>query len=69
MKKIKIESEQQMIVLTALVCAAILVYGTGCTVKTEFGWHGKTGRDDRTQTELVGSEKWDAEREYYNGRR
>lgn len=25
-------------------------YLTGCSFKVEFGYHGETGRDDRTQT-------------------
>lgn len=30
---------------------------SGCSIKAEFGYHGRTGRDDRVQTELVGSER------------
>lgn len=31
---------------------------TGCSVKFELGWHGETGRDDRTQSELKKKEKY-----------
>ena len=43
------------VILSAI--AAILFCG-GCSFKYEVGWHGLTGRDDRTQTQLVRDE-WD----------
>lgn len=37
-------------VLAAIVWSLAL---TGCSVKFEVGYHGQSGRDDRTQTELI----------------
>ena len=37
--------------VAGLVLAMITM--TGCSIHAEFGWHGKTGRDDRIQTQLV----------------
>ena len=48
------------LLLGVIVCIAV----TGCSVKAEFGWHGQTGRDDRVQTKLVGTEKRPAYQPY-----
>ena len=34
--------------LSALM--ALMIACSGCTIKAEFGYHGKTGRDDTTYT-------------------
>lgn len=33
--------------------AIIIAILTGCSFKVEVGYHGQSGRDDRTQTQLV----------------
>ena len=33
--------------------AAIMFGVSGCSFQVEMGYHGQTGRDDRTQTQLV----------------
>ena len=43
-------------VALGLVAAAISLVITGCSFRTEFGWHGQTGRDDRIQTQLVNTQ-------------
>lgn len=37
----------------AVAAMAILALLTACSVKFEVGYHGQSGRDDRTQTELI----------------
>lgn len=44
-----------VVVIGSLVVSAMFV--SGCSMKMEFGYHGLTGRDDRTQTQLVNSEQ------------
>ena len=43
--------------LAMALIVAVMVYNllctTGCSFKIETGYHGLTGRDDRTQTQLV----------------
>lgn len=39
------------VIASALV--AVMCSLSGCSVRYELGWHGLTGRDDRTQTQLV----------------
>ncbi len=42
---------------TSLVAGVLLsLTATGCSFKVETGWHGRTGRDDRVQTQLVNTE-------------
>lgn len=36
-----------------LILLALIVVASGCSFKVETGWHGHTGRDDRTQSVLV----------------
>lgn len=39
-------------VVWILMLLAFVVGGlSGCSIKAEFGYHGKTGRDDQTVTE------------------
>jgi hypothetical protein len=33
--------------------AAIMFGASGCSFQVEMGYHGQTGRDDRTQTQLM----------------
>lgn len=35
-----------------LVAALFVILLTGCSIKAEFGWHGETGKDDRTASQL-----------------
>lgn len=49
-----------MLLLGVIVCVAV----TGCSMRMEFGYHGQTGRDDRIQTKLVGTEKRPAYQPY-----
>lgn len=36
--------------MKVIAAIAVLIVVTGCSMKVEFGYHGETGRDDRTQT-------------------
>jgi len=40
-------------ILILLASVVWMLALTGCSMKVEFGYHGQSGRDDRTQTELV----------------
>jgi hypothetical protein len=40
-----------VLVVCGLLTAAMAL--GGCSIKAELGYHGLTGRDDRTQTQLV----------------
>ncbi|MBX9584733.1 MAG: hypothetical protein K2X87_30890 [Gemmataceae bacterium] len=45
-------SDAGWVVFWALL-AAVAFAVTGCSFQVEVGYHGQTGRDDRTQTQLV----------------
>lgn len=46
--------------MASVVCwAVIAMVLTSCSFKLEVGYHGQSGRDDRTQTELVQKRKAD----------
>jgi hypothetical protein len=49
------ETTSDCIAVGLAVCwvMAALVGLSGCSFKVETGWHGQTGRDDRTQSQLV----------------
>ena len=60
MQMVKNDKEHDMYqyhyVRLAIIWAAsvlILINAAGCSFKVETGWHGQTGRDDRTQSQLV----------------
>lgn len=44
-------------VLPLSLLLALILTLSACSFKVETGWHGRTGRDDRTQTELVTAQK------------
>jgi len=39
--------------LIATIALIVIVSLTSCSFKIETGYHGLTGRDDRTQTQLI----------------
>ena len=43
-------------IVSAVFWSVIAVYLSACSFKLEMGYHGQTGRDDRVQTQLVGTE-------------
>lgn len=50
---IKQENKKEQVIdilLYTFLCLFFMQYLTGCSFKVEFGYHGETGRDDRTQT-------------------
>jgi len=46
----KIKRMAVVLLVAMHLCMTVL---TGCSFKIETGYHGLTGRDDRTQTSLV----------------
>lgn len=44
-------------ILTGLLMWVIVFVLAGCSFKVEAGWHGETGVDNRTQSQLVKKEK------------
>jgi len=42
----------EKLVCVTLVAIAVAI-SVGCSFQVEVGYHGQTGRDDRTQTQLV----------------
>ncbi len=47
-------NKQKRKVMNKVLAMLVLILGlSACSYRTEIGWHGMTGRDDRTQTELV----------------
>lgn len=54
MKKVEnMEVVNGIVVLFMGVCIILMLGLTGCSFKVEMGYHGQSGRDDRTQTQLV----------------
>lgn len=51
-RKVSVESAWAALVTGSWIAIYILVatMTTGCSFKVETGWHGETGRDDRTMT-------------------
>lgn len=50
---INLRATLTMLALSTLITA----YLTGCSFKVEVGYHGQSGRDDRTQTQLLATQK------------
>lgn len=55
--KNKLTKKNAILILDTVVMLAlmfnVIVYICACSFKVEMGYHGQSGRDDRTQTELV----------------
>jgi hypothetical protein len=49
---------QEICVFWCVTASALMAVAfSGCSVEWKVGYHGKTGIDDRTQTQLVGTEQ------------
>lgn len=49
----KQKGNAELPVLFVLAIITWVIALSGCSVKFELGYHGQSGRDDRTQTELI----------------
>jgi hypothetical protein len=45
------ETIEKLACVTVIALAVLI--SVGCSFQVEVGYHGQTGRDDRTQTQLV----------------
>lgn len=53
---LKVNTMKVGVIVSSIFWAVIAVYLSACSFKLEMGYHGQTGRDDRVQTQLVGTE-------------
>ena len=56
-------------VITIAISALAAILFSGCQLRLGVDWNGKTGIDNRTQTQLVGSEHYDEDSEQSSKRR
>lgn len=57
MKVENMEVVNSIVVLLMGVFVILMLGLTGCSFKVEMGYHGQSGRDDRTQTQLVNGKR------------